>query len=67
MSESLSLYGQLALTHALIMGAITFFTFDQASEVTSREKAFLLFGWLVPVVGPIVAGILILVSRRKRS
>ena len=57
--------GQLALTHVIIMGAITYFTFDQPEETTTLQKIYLGIGWLVPVIGPVVAGILILMNRRR--
>ena len=67
MNESLELYSQLALTHALIMGVITYLTFDQPGETNNSEKMFLVLGWLIPVIGPILAGILILFSRKRRQ
>ena len=63
----MNLYGQLLFTHALIMGAITYFTFDQPGQITGAEKGFLVLGWLVPVIGPILAGILILLSRKRNQ
>ena len=65
MNESLELYSQLLLTHLLIMGVITYFTFDQPGETSRAQKLFLVLGWLIPVIGPILAGILILLSRRR--
>lgn len=65
MTESQELYSQLAFTHLFIMGVITFFTFDQPGETPRTEKIFLVLGWLIPVIGPILAGILILLSRKK--
>ena len=67
MSESFEMYSQLALTHLLIMGVITYLTFDQPGETSNAEKMFLVLGWLIPVVGPILAGILILFSRKRRQ
>jgi len=58
--------GQLALTHALIMGAVTYLALDQPGVTTNAEKAYLVLGWLIPVVGPIIAGILILISKRRQ-
>ncbi len=63
----MSLSVQLLFTHALIMGVITYFTFDQPGEVSGPEKGFLVLGWLIPVIGPILAGILILLSRKRRQ
>ena len=65
MNESLELYSQLLLTHIVIMGVITYFTFDHPGETTRAQKLFLILGWLIPVIGPILAGILILLSRRR--
>lgn len=63
----MGLYGQLLLTHALIMGTITYFTFDQPGETTGTEKSFLVLGWLIPVIGPILSGILILLSKKRNQ
>ena len=67
MNLTFTMFGQLALTHVLIMGAITYFTFDQPGPTTGLDKAFLAMGWLIPIVGPIFAGILILLNRKRRS
>ena len=67
MNETVELYSQLLLTHFVIMGVITYFTFDQPGETTRNEKIFLILGWLIPVIGPILAGILILFSKRRQQ
>lgn len=56
---------QLGLTHLLIMGAITYFVLDQPGANRKGEIACLVLGWLIPVVGPVLAGILILILRRR--
>lgn len=67
MSIDASMLGQLALTHALIMGAVTYLALTQPGDTSKAEIAFLVMGWLIPVLGPILAGLLVMLSKRRRA
>ncbi len=67
MDIDLNLLSQLALPHVIIMGAITFLAANQPGKFTVPEIVALVVGWLMPIIGPISAGIFVLISRNRRS
>ena len=67
MNIDIDLLSQLAVPHFIIMGAITFLTANQTEKLSVPEIVALVWGWLIPVIGPITAGIFILFSRKRRA
>ena len=67
MQIDFDLLSQLALPHFIIMGAITYLAVDQPGKFTVWEIVALAVGWLIPILGPISAGIFVLISRKRRA
>ena len=63
----LNLLSQLALPHLVLMGAITYLAADQPGKFSVFEIVALIIGWLIPIIGPVTAGISVLISRRRRG
>ena len=64
---NIDLLGQLAVPHLIVMGAITYLSASQDGKLSTVEIVALVWGWLIPVIGPITAGIFILFSRKRRE
>jgi len=67
MNFDLDLLRQLAIPHFIIMGAITYFASTQPGRFNVAEIVALILGWLIPILGPIAAGIFVAMSRKRRT
>ena len=67
MNIDLDLLSQLLLPHVIIMGAITFLAANQPGKFSVPETIALAVGWLLPIIGPIPAGLFVIISRKRRS
>ena len=67
MNIDIDLLGQLALPHIIVMGAVTFLATNQPGKMSVAEIIALGLGWLIPVIGPIGAGLFVLISRKRRA
>lgn len=67
MNFDLDLLRQLAIPHFIIMGAITYFASTQPGRFNVAEIVALTLGWLIPIIGPIPAGIFVVMSRSRRA
>ncbi len=67
MNIDLDLLSQFLLPHVIIMGAITFLAANQPGKFSVPEMIALAAGWLLPIIGPIPAGLFVIISRKRRS
>lgn len=67
MDIDLDLLGQLLIPHVVIMGVVTFLAADQPGKFSVAEIIALALGWLIPLVGPIPAGLFVIISRKRRA
>jgi len=67
MNFDLELLPQLAIPHFVIMAAITYFASTQPGRFNVPEIVALILGWLLPIIGPIPAGIFVAISRNRRN
>lgn len=67
MTIDVELLSQFIVPHLIIMGAITFLAADQPGKFSRAEIIALTLGWLIPILGPIPAGLFVIINRRRQS
>lgn len=67
MEFDLSLLGDLAIPHFILAGAITYLATEQPGKFSTGEIIALALAWLIPIIGPISAGLFVLINRRRRA